>query len=330
MVGLKAGIICGFMGAILPRSQIHQTNHDTRLWFKSCASLVELWRFARWRENSPHAGPTAASVTSSAFLLRALVFIRPAPAPRYRLKLKLVCVLLMFLAATSGTAECAAAVPLAAAKAAAPAAAADSPTPATSQQLVSEIAAKAARLLADGVRLRSVALGCQPPAGASLDQVAPGISRLTSRGFVIEMRAGGRIFACSATVDAQRQVLAAAHDIAQGQALSSADFELRWVDAFAGSADALSTLPAHGPFLAATAIRAGEPLLPIQLARPLAIRPGDLVTVLVKNGSVTVRTQLEARSAAAVGDNVSVINPDTGLPLTVTATGERTAELVVQ
>jgi flagella basal body P-ring formation protein FlgA len=236
----------------------------------------------------------------------------------------------MILAATSGTAKYAAATPPAAAKVAAPAAAAPTPALATSQQLVSEIEVKAAGLLADGVRLRSVALGCQPPAGASLDQVAPGISRLTSRGFVVEMRTGGRLLGCSATVEAQRQVMAAAHDIAQGQALSSADFELRWVDAFAGSADALSALPAHGPFLAATAIRADDPLLAIQLTRPLAIRPGDLVTVLVKNGSVTVRTQLEARSAAAVGDSVSVINPDTGLPLTVTATGERTAELVMQ
>jgi hypothetical protein len=39
---------------------------------------------------------------------------------------------------------------------------------------------------------------------------------------------------------------------------------------------------------------------------------------------------LEARSSAAVGDSVSVVNPDTGLPLMVTATGDRTAELVMQ
>lgn len=123
--------------------------------------------------------------------------------------------------------------------------------------------------------------------------------------------------------------MVATHEIMQGQALSTADFELRWTDAF-GSMDALSSLPGPGPFVAATAIHAGEPLSAIQFTRPLAIRPGDSVTVLVKNGPVTVRTQLEARSAAAVGDSASVINPETGLPVTVTVIGEKAGELVMQ
>ncbi|MBV8358671.1 MAG: flagellar basal body P-ring formation protein FlgA [Deltaproteobacteria bacterium] len=201
---------------------------------------------------------------------------------------------------------------------------------AVSPSLVAEIARKVAPLLADGVRLRSVALGCQPPAGALVDQVAPGVARLNSRGFVVELRANNQTLACSATVDAQRQILVAGHDIAQGQDLSSSDFELRWTDAFGGSIEALSSLPAHGPFLAATSIRASDPLLAFQLTRPLAIRPGDLVVVLVKNGPVTVRTQLEAHSSGVIGDSVSLINPETGLPVTVTVTGERTAELVMQ
>ncbi|MBV8055630.1 MAG: flagellar basal body P-ring formation protein FlgA [Deltaproteobacteria bacterium] len=144
------------------------------------------------------------------------------------------------------------------------------------------------------------------------------------------MRTTDRTLACSATLDAQRKILVAAHEIAQGQALSPADFESRWTDAFGGSMDMLSSLPAHGPFLAANAIHAGDPLLAIQLTRPLAIHSGDLVMVVVKNGPVTVRAQLEARSAAAVGDSASVINPETGLPVTVTVTGEKTAELVMQ
>jgi flagella basal body P-ring formation protein FlgA len=248
---------------------------------------------------------------------------------RYSPKPKLIWGLLVILVGVSRTLGFAAAAPASATKATTPAAA-NLPSHSSSQQLISEIAMKVAPLLAAGIRLHSVALGCQPPAAALLNQVAPGIARLNSRGFVVELRAGDRTLACSATLDAQRQILVATHDIPQGQALSSADFELRWVDAFGGSMNALNVLPAHGPFLAATAIRAGDPLLTIQLTRPLAIRSGDLVTVLVKNGPVTVRTQLEARSSAAVGDSVSVVNPDTGLPLTVTATGERTAELVMQ
>jgi flagella basal body P-ring formation protein FlgA len=248
---------------------------------------------------------------------------------QYGLKPKLTWVLLVILVSVSRIVGFAAAAQASATKTTTPVAA-NLSSHSTSQQLISEIAMKVAPLLVAGVRLRSVALGCQPPAGAKLTEVAPGIARIISRGFVVELRAGDRTLACSASLDAQRQILVATHDIAQDQALSSEDFELRWVDAFGGSIDALSALPTHGPFLAATAIRTGDPLLTIQLTRPLAIRPGDLVTVLVKNGPVTVRTQLEARSSAAVGDSVSVVNPDTGLPLTVTATGERTAELVMQ
>jgi flagella basal body P-ring formation protein FlgA len=204
------------------------------------------------------------------------------------------------------------------------------PTPAAPSELIAEVEAKIAPLLANGIRLRSIDLGCQPPANAVLNQVAPGITRLNSRGFVVELRAGDRILACSATLDAERQMLVAAHEITQGEALSAADFELRWTDAFADSSEAISSLPMRGPFVAATAIRAGQPLLAIQLTRPLAIHPGDLVTVVVKNGPVTVRTQLEARSAAAVGDSASVINPETGMPVTVMVTGEKAAELVMQ
>jgi flagella basal body P-ring formation protein FlgA len=196
--------------------------------------------------------------------------------------------------------------------------------------LMSEVAAQLAPLLPDGVDLKGINLGCTPPAGAVLKAVAPGIARLASRGFVVEFQAGDRTLACGATADAQRQVLIAAHTIAQGDNLSEADFQPHWTDAFVGSIGALNALPGPGPFVAATAIRAGDPILQAQLARPEAVHPGDLVSVIVKNGPVTVRAQLEARSAAAVGETTSVVNPESGMPVTVTVTGEKTAELVLQ
>ena len=199
-----------------------------------------------------------------------------------------------------------------------------------SPELIQQIETQIAPLLPEGVRLRDVALGCEAPANAQLSQVAPGVSRLNSRGFVVELRDGERTLACSATLEAERRILVANHDIAQGQALGTGDFELRWIPAFGSSSDALSSLPSTGPLIAATAMRAGDALSPFQITRPLAIRPGDLVTVVVKNGPVTVRTQLESRSSASVGDSASLINPETGLPVTVTVTGAKSAELVMQ
>jgi flagella basal body P-ring formation protein FlgA len=203
--------------------------------------------------------------------------------------------------------------------------AAIAPTP----DLIAEVSAQLAPLLPDGVRLQGLDLGCKPPVGAVLKAVAPGMARLAARGFVVEFQQGDRTLACGATLNAQRQVLAAAHAIAAGDNVTQADFQLQWIDAFVGSIGALNALPGPGPFVATTAIRAGAPVLQAQLSRPLAVHPGDLVSVTVRNGPVTVRAQLEARSAAAVGETASVINPESGLPVTVTVTGEKTAALVI-
>jgi flagella basal body P-ring formation protein FlgA len=55
-----------------------------------------------------------------------------------------------------------------------------------------------------------------------------------------------------------------------------------------------------------------------------------MVMVLVKNGPIQVRAQLQAQAQAAIGDNLTVVNPASGIPLTVTVTGPRNAELVLQ
>jgi flagella basal body P-ring formation protein FlgA len=324
-------IMLGALRVILQPFSWHSTNDADRNQGLKFARLKESSRLSSACMNLlPRDMGQQEGCAPSDTLFRCIPqFAQLATVPRDGVKSKLTRMLLLFFGGALITVSFASAASLPATTT--PRAATNQPSHSpASPPIVADIALKVTPLLADGVRLRRVALGCQPPAGAAVDQVAPGITRLNSRGFVVELRAGDQTLACSATVDAQRQILVATHDILQDQALSLADFELRWTDAFGGSMEALSSLPAHGPFLAATAIRAGDPLLAIQLTRPLAIRPGDLVTVLVKNGSVTVRTQLEARSSAAVGDSASVVNPETGLPLTVTVTGERTAELVMQ
>ena len=93
---------------------------------------------------------------------------------------------------------------------------------------------------------------------------------------------------------------------------------------------ALSALPQNGPYVSATRIRAGQPLYPNEIARPAAVHPGDLVATLVKNGPVTVRAQLVSQSTAAVGETATMTNPTSGSLVTVTVTGPKTAEVVMQ
>jgi len=196
--------------------------------------------------------------------------------------------------------------------------------------LESQIEAQLPAMLPAGLRLDRVALGCKPAAHAILRTIAPGYSRLNARSFMVELGDGTRSVFCPATIDASRQVLVAVHDIQPNQAIAAEDFQVQWVDAFSGAVSAMSAFPERGPYASATTIRAGDPLYQSSITRPIAIHPGELVTVTVKNGPVRVRAQLQAQSQGAVGDSVTLVNPSSGMPVMVVVTGPHSAELELQ
>jgi flagella basal body P-ring formation protein FlgA len=197
-------------------------------------------------------------------------------------------------------------------------------------ELTRQIQVNLLRLVPAEIRVDSVALGCVPPAGATLKTVAPGITSLTSRSFMVELQSGDRSTFCSASMNASRQLVVATHDINLDAPVTQSDFAPAWIDAFGIAPGGLASFPAEGSYVSAMAIRAGQPLYPNSLKHPLAVHPGDLVTVLVKNGPVTVRAQLQSQSQAAVGETASMINPSSGMPVQVTVTGPKVAELVIQ
>lgn len=196
--------------------------------------------------------------------------------------------------------------------------------------LAAQIQSQLATMVPPGMRVDSVRLGCKPAPGSMLKAVAPGFVELRSRSFMVEFQKADRSSFCSATMDASRQVLTANRDIQPNEPVTSADFEQRWVDAFGASAGALLEFPSQGPYISSTMIRAGQPLYQIALSRPIAVHTGEMVMVLVRNGPVRLRTQLQAQSQGAVGDSVTVVNPASGIPVTVTITAPRNAELVMQ
>lgn len=196
--------------------------------------------------------------------------------------------------------------------------------------LAAQVAAQLTPLMPAGTRVQSVKLGCRPSPEATLKSVAPGLTKLLARGFVVEFQIGTGVLTCSASLTAQRQVLVATHDIAAANEVTDRDFDARWVDAFAGAIGALAEFPQSGPYASTTLIREGQPLYSNQLARPLAVHPGDFVSVLVRNGPVTVRTQLQAQSSAAIGETATLMNPGGGTPVTISVTGLKTGELVMR
>lgn len=201
---------------------------------------------------------------------------------------------------------------------------------ASPDDMKAQIAAHVAQILPDGMRIKAIGLEFTAPAGATLVSVAPGVTRLMSRYLMVQLQVNGRMMAYTATVDAERQVIAVQHDIAAGAPITDADVQTQWVEAFNADPGALRAFPAGSELVAATELHAGEPLYTGSFTRAIAVHPGDVVNVLVKNGPVTVRTQLEARSAAAVGDTATMVNPQSGTPVTVSVTGPKAAELVMQ
>jgi flagella basal body P-ring formation protein FlgA len=196
--------------------------------------------------------------------------------------------------------------------------------------LESQIQAQLPPMLPEGMRVDRVTLGCKPNARAILRTIAPGYSRLSARSFMVELQEDTRSTYCAATMDASRQVLVAIRDIQPNETIAAEDFQVQWVDAFSGAVSALSSFPERGPYATATMIRAGEPLYQSAITRPIAIHPGELVTVTVKNGPVRVRAQLQAQSQGAVGDSVTLVNPSSGMPVMVVVTGPHAAELELQ
>jgi flagella basal body P-ring formation protein FlgA len=179
-------------------------------------------------------------------------------------------------------------------------------------------------------RLRSVSLGCSAGPDTQLKAVAPGVSQLSSPSITVELEHNGRTRLCSALVALQHRVLRAARDIPPGQELSAADFTSGWADAASLAPGALSSFSLPAPRIAAVFIPAGAPVYANQLVRPVAIRAGELVSVLVRNGPVTLKTRMQARSNAAVGDNTVLLNPAGATAVTVRVTGPHSAELLLQ
>ncbi len=209
-------------------------------------------------------------------------------------------------------------------------AAADGSTTEVRKLLAAQIADRIASLLPAGDRLDGVTLECDPPADATLREVAPGIAQLQTSSFLVVFEHDHATQACGVSLRAARQVLAAVHDIAPGEVVSDTDFRLQWIDAFAGAPGYLVALPLSSGLVAASAIRAGQALVASQLTHPSMIHPGDLVMVTVTDGPVSLHAQLRSNTKAALGDAITLINPDSGQPVAVTVTGPKTASMELQ
>lgn len=126
----------------------------------------------------------------------------------------------------------------------------------------------------------------------------------------IEARLNGRLLASTSVatrVTVTAEVLVATATIRQGEPINSSNttWEQRDVTR-TPNAVTLSGEDQLKEVVASRLISPGKTLTPTDMALPPAIRRGDVVTVTVKCGKVTLRTTAEARQDARIGETVSV------------------------
>ncbi|MGH7906354.1 MAG: flagellar basal body P-ring formation chaperone FlgA [Candidatus Binataceae bacterium] len=198
----------------------------------------------------------------------------------------------------------------------------------TSGPLISEIRTRLQKLMPPSTRISTVWLQCDPPDGARLQAVAPGLSRLTAPGFSVEFSSAKGAVICSARATLERQVLVAIHDLSAGEIVSAADFVPQWVDTSAAGYGAMTQIEGQPTLLAP--IGAGQPVLSSLLQKTTLIRPGEMVNVTVRNGGVTLRTHLKAGGSGGEGDYVTLENPSSGKMVGAQVSGRDAAEIIIQ
>ncbi len=196
---------------------------------------------------------------------------------------------------------------------------------ASANPLIAQIEAALAPRVPDGMRLKSLTLGCQPPPDASIKEVARGLSRIRSSAFTVELTTPHGIVICSAQAEVERQALVAARDLSAGEEVGASEFRTDWVDAFSTPPDVLVSLDSVQTLM--VPLRRGEPVSASLLRKPIVVHQGEMVAVTVTNGGVSLRTHLKASGDGAIGDYVTMENPTSGRLVSARVVGRGAASI---
>jgi flagellar basal body P-ring formation protein FlgA len=106
-----------------------------------------------------------------------------------------------------------------------------------------------------------------------------------------------------------RPVLVAARALDSKAALGPGDWRIDRRSSTEIPPTALSAMPEGGDLETAQAIREGEVLTPVLVRRRIAVKRGDIVTLVVEGPNFRITTQGLAMTDARRGDSLRVMNP---------------------
>jgi flagella basal body P-ring formation protein FlgA len=114
------------------------------------------------------------------------------------------------------------------------------------------------------------------------------------------------------TVTTQVSRVVAKREIAPGQRLEAEDVSIETRDEFPSAQAILASAAAVTGKSSRVAIHAGAQVRPEMLENSKDVRQGDMVEVEVQDGGAHLTLEARAEASGAVGDAISVLNPDSG------------------
>ncbi|HEY2032320.1 MAG TPA: flagellar basal body P-ring formation chaperone FlgA [Rhizomicrobium sp.] len=123
---------------------------------------------------------------------------------------------------------------------------------------------------------------------------------------------------------ADMRIVVPAHSIPRGTTISDADLSYQTVDASSVQAGIVTSMNDLDGMEARRVLRAGEPVRPDDVRRPILVTKGSMVTMNFVAPGITLTATGKAMSEGGMGETVTVVNPISYRQISCTVTGAGT------
>jgi len=123
---------------------------------------------------------------------------------------------------------------------------------------------------------------------------------------------------------ADMRIVVPAHSIPRGTTISDSDLSYQTVDPTTVQAGIVTSMNDLDGMEARRVLRAGEPVRPDDVRKPILVTKGSMVTMNFVAPGITLTATGKAMSEGGMGETVTVLNPISYRQITCTVTGAGT------
>jgi flagella basal body P-ring formation protein FlgA len=120
---------------------------------------------------------------------------------------------------------------------------------------------------------------------------------------------------------ADMRIVVPSHSIPRGTTISDSDLSYQTVDASSVQAGIVTSMNDLDGMEARRVLRAGEPVRPDDVRKPILVTKGSTVTIVFNAPGITLTAVGKAMSEGGMGEAVTVLNPISYRQITCTVSG---------